>query len=113
EAAERIGAARRVELRWERASERPTVPCSPTLRRTLARAIEARGLPVFELVSGAGHDAVTLAVLTDIAMLFVRCRGGVSHNPAEAVSEDDVAVAIDVLGRFLALLGQDGGAGAP
>jgi allantoate deiminase len=107
EAAERIGAARRIELRWERAGEHPTVPCSPHLKRTLARAIEERGLPVFELASGAGHDAVTLAGLTDVAMLFVRCRGGVSHNPAEAVSADDAAVAIDVLGRFVGLLARE------
>jgi len=37
-------------------------------------------------------------------MLFVRCKGGVSHNPAESVTAADVSVAIDVLGRFLALL---------
>ncbi|HEY0831625.1 MAG TPA: Zn-dependent hydrolase, partial [Candidatus Dormibacteraeota bacterium] len=41
-----------------------------------------------------------------IAMLFVRCKGGISHNPAESVTTDDVAVAIDVLGRFLELLPQ-------
>jgi allantoate deiminase len=39
-----------------------------------------------------------------VAMLFVRCKGGVSHNPAESVSEDDVAVAIDVLSKFLELM---------
>jgi allantoate deiminase len=38
-------------------------------------------------------------------MLFVRCKGGVSHNPAELVAEQDVAIAIDVLSRFLELLG--------
>jgi acetylornithine deacetylase/succinyl-diaminopimelate desuccinylase-like protein len=42
-----------------------------------------------------------LAELTDIAMLFVRCRGGISHNPAESVTMQDVAVAIEVLERFL------------
>jgi allantoate deiminase len=48
---------------------------------------------------------VILSSLTPIAMLFVRCKGGVSHNPAESVAEEDVAVAIEVLGRFLELLG--------
>jgi acetylornithine deacetylase/succinyl-diaminopimelate desuccinylase-like protein len=38
-------------------------------------------------------------------MLFVRCKGGVSHNPAESVTTDDVGVAIDVLGKFLELAG--------
>ena len=42
-----------------------------------------------------------MASVTPAAMLFVRCRGGISHNPAESVDEADVAVAIDVLERFL------------
>jgi acetylornithine deacetylase/succinyl-diaminopimelate desuccinylase-like protein len=45
-----------------------------------------------------------MAGLTDVAMLFVRCKGGVSHNPAESVAEADVADAFDVLGGFLELL---------
>jgi acetylornithine deacetylase/succinyl-diaminopimelate desuccinylase-like protein len=45
-----------------------------------------------------------MASLTDIGMLFVRCKGGVSHNPAEAVTSEDVAVALDVVGRFLELV---------
>jgi acetylornithine deacetylase/succinyl-diaminopimelate desuccinylase-like protein len=45
-----------------------------------------------------------MSSLTDVAMLFVRCKGGVSHNPAESVTTEDVAVAIDVLSRFLELL---------
>jgi allantoate deiminase len=53
------------------------------------------------LPSGAGHDAAMMASIAPAAMLFVRCRGGVGHNPAEAVEEADVAVAIDALERFL------------
>jgi acetylornithine deacetylase/succinyl-diaminopimelate desuccinylase-like protein len=45
-----------------------------------------------------------MASLTDIGMLFVRCKGGVSHNPAEAVTADDVAVSLDVVSRFLELV---------
>jgi allantoate deiminase len=45
-----------------------------------------------------------MAGLTEVAMLFVRCKGGISHNPAESVTEDDVAIAIDVLSKFLELL---------
>jgi allantoate deiminase len=51
---------------------------------------------------------VALAALTPIAMLFVRCKGGISHNPAESVDQADVGVAIDVLGRFLELLASTG-----
>ena len=53
------------------------------------------------LVSGAGHDAVVLSRVCPAAMLFVRVAGGVSHDPRESVTEDDVAVAIDVLERVV------------
>jgi len=66
--------------------------------------VEELGLPVVRLASGAGHDVVPMAGLTDVGMLFVRCKGGISHNPAESVEVGDVEVAIDVLGRFLELL---------
>jgi len=56
------------------------------------------------LPSGAGHDAVAMYDLTEIAMLFVRCKGGISHHPAESVAPEDVAAAIEVLEQFLLLL---------
>jgi allantoate deiminase len=59
------------------------------------------GLPEVRLSSGAGHDAVALADLTGVAMLFVRCAGGVSHHPDESVEAADVAVALDVIDRFV------------
>jgi acetylornithine deacetylase/succinyl-diaminopimelate desuccinylase-like protein len=67
--------------------------------------VAAEGVPVQRLPRGAGHDGVTRARLTEVAMLFVRCAGGISHNPAESVMVEDVAVAIDVLSRFLDSLG--------
>ena len=82
-------------------SERAAVSCSP---RMIALLREAIGPDAVELASGAGHDGVYIAELTEIGMLFVRCKGGISHNPAESVSEADVAVAIEVLSRFLELL---------
>ena len=48
-----------------------------------------------------------MSEITEIGMLFVRCKGGISHNPAESVTAGDVAVAIDVLGRFLQLLAEE------
>ena len=59
------------------------------------------GLADVRLASGAGHDAVALSALAPVAMLFVRCAGGVSHHPDESVAVADVAVALDVLDRFL------------
>ena len=75
--------------------------CSPRLMRRLGEAIEAEGLPVRALPSGAGHDAMAMARLTEIGMLFVRCKGGISHHPAESMTEADAAAAARVLLRFL------------
>jgi len=72
-------------------------------RAALSAAVETRGLPVLELASGAGHDAGILAAAgVDAAMLFVRSlNDGVSHSPDELSSEDDVALAVDVLADAL------------
>jgi allantoate deiminase len=68
-------------------------------RAALRAEIEARGLPVVELPSGAGHDSAILAAAgIPTAMLFVRSlKGGVSHSPEEESSADDVLLAVDVL----------------
>jgi allantoate deiminase len=67
----------------------------------MSRAVSAAGAEPQRLASGAGHDAATLAAIAPVAMLFVRCAGGVSHHPAESVSEADVAIALDALGHFV------------
>jgi len=105
--ARKIANQRGVELMTRQVSENGTVQCSTRLTAVLAQAVTDLGQPVIQLASGAGHDAVEMAGVTEIAMLFVRCKGGISHNPAESVTEGDVAVAIDVLGKFLELLAAD------
>jgi len=107
EQARQIGMARQVPPNWQRLQESRTVPCAPHLTQLLAQAIETLKYPVHSLPSGAGHDGVALSELTSVAMLFVRCRGGVSHNPAESVTTEDVAVAIEVLEQFLMLLAKE------
>jgi allantoate deiminase len=102
--AESIAATRGLGVEWQVVQEHPATPCSPRLRGLLERALISAGYPVRALPSGAGHDAVMMAELTDIAMLFVRCAGGISHSPAEAVAVEDVAAAIAVLEQFLRLL---------
>jgi len=104
EQAQEIAARRKIEVAVSPLGENPSAPCSPRLIALLAKAVEELDLRVLHLASGAGHDGVPMASLTDVAMLFVRCKGGVSHNPAESVEAGDVGVAIDVLGRFLDLL---------
>lgn len=78
------------------------VPCAPRLMEQLGRAVERAGLPRVDLPSGAGHDAMRMARVTDVAMLFVRCgNGGISHNPLETMSADDADLAGAVLLDFL------------
>jgi len=102
--AQRIAERRGLELDWQRRDDLPAVAMAPELRTLLAAACEQAGVPHKELGSGAGHDAVTAAQLTaHVAMLFVRCKDGISHHPDESVREQDVAVALDVVVRFLRL----------
>lgn len=97
ETAADICSRRRLELDWRHLQRHAAVPMSDRLRELLGRAVAATGVRPFELPSGAGHDAVSIAHLADVAMLFVRCRSGMSHHPDESVREDDVAVAMDVV----------------
>jgi allantoate deiminase len=103
-AAQAAADERGLTLAWEPLGSSRGVECAPRLAGLLERAITRRGLAPFRLASGAGHDGVMLSRLTGIAMLFVRCAGGISHNPAESVTPADVAVAIAVLEDALALL---------
>lgn len=84
--------------------ENAACPCTPWLMDVLDQAVERAGLPPHRLMSGAGHDAMAMVDLTDVAMLFVRCAGGISHNPAESVTAEDVGVAAAVLSEALSLL---------
>ena len=67
----------------------------------LVHAVEAQGLRVHRLPSGAGHDGMAIKSIADIAMLFVRCKGGISHNPAESITEQDAAVGFRALLSFI------------
>jgi allantoate deiminase len=100
--ADAIARARDLRSAWAALQDNAAVECSPQLADALADAVSATGHRVVRLPSGAGHDAVAMAALAPVAMLFVRCAGGISHHPAESVAADDVAVAIDVLTGFLA-----------
>jgi allantoate deiminase len=93
ERAGEIAARRGVGLEWSDRGDIPAVAMDEGL--SAAWGVATR------LPSGAGHDAAMMAAVAPAAMLFVRCRGGISHNPAESVEEADVAVAIDALERLL------------
>jgi allantoate deiminase len=92
-----IGRRRNLSVHWEPTQDDDAVACDPQLTRIMAaatRAVQGRA-PV--LVSGAGHDAVVLAAQMPIALLFVRCRAGLSHHPDEFASPADIRTALDVL----------------
>ena len=67
---------------------------------------ETTGAAAPRLASGAGHDAAPLSRITDVSMLFIRCRAGISHNPLEHVEPEDVAATIAALDRFVQLLAE-------
>ena len=79
---------RKVEVAFEPFYETQTTACAPQFQDALSDAITALGHKPLRLPSGAGHDAQVMAKLCPAAMLFVRCRGGISHNPAEFASEE-------------------------
>ncbi|MCA6117480.1 allantoate amidohydrolase [Bradyrhizobium sp. WSM 1738] len=81
--------------------ENRTVPCALWLKAQVAEAVAGEGYGVFELPSGAGHDGMAMIDIADIAMLFVRCRGGISHNPAEHVEPADADAGARVLLGFI------------
>lgn len=97
-----ICARRQVGLRVFKVVEAEAAPCAPRLMDQLGAAVERAGLPRFDLLSGAGHDAMMLAQVTEVAMLFTRCgNGGISHNPLETMTADDADIAARVFLDFL------------
>ena len=99
---EEITQRRSVDVSIEKTVSAPAAPCANWLMHQLAAATERAGVKPFELASGAGHDAMTIAKMTDVAMLFTRCgNGGISHNPLETMTADDAEVSAQILLDFL------------
>src|SRR5687768_12693892 len=91
---EAIAARRKVAVEIGKRSEVKAAPCAPWLQDQLEASVRRAGCDPMRLPSGAGHDAMIMAEVTDVGMLFVRCgAGGVSHNPAETVTAEDVQLA--------------------
>jgi allantoate deiminase len=103
-AARHIARTRRLRLTWSTVQDTPAVGCDPAWTTLLASCVSARGFDAVALPSGAGHDAVSMSALGPVAMLFVRCRGGISHHPDESVKTADVRHAIAVLTDFIETL---------
>ena len=91
--ARRRGVEVTVEIKYDAAA----ASCDPWLSDTLASAIERSGRPVRTLPSGAGHDGMAFKDKFPFAMLFVRCRGGISHHPDEFADTEDIDLAAEIL----------------
>ncbi|RYH11555.1 M20 family metallo-hydrolase [Tropicimonas sp. IMCC6043] len=88
-------------LRMERTYQQPAKACAPELQDALEAAVAATGVRPLRLMSGATHDASAIADLCPMAMLFVRCREGVSHHPDEYAAPEDMGCAVGVLVNVL------------
>lgn len=99
--AEELAQAANLAMRVERQHEHSAVTMDARLVEVLANSVtEVQGSPQ-RMVSGAGHDAGVMAAVAPTAMLFLRSPGGVSHHPAEAVEESDVAIGLRVLVHYI------------
>ena len=103
--ADQIAAERKLGLERLLVQETPSVACDPAFITRLAAATKSVTGDSFELPSGAGHDAVILSQLCPAAMLFVRCRDGLSHHPDEFVQVDDIELALRTAVRFMESFG--------
>jgi allantoate deiminase len=95
-----IAATRGVRVSIAKSHEANAYVCDPNIVAGLARAVEAVGVPPRLLPSGAGHDAMAMGKLCPAGMLFVRCKGGVSHNPLESITVEDCAIGLKALTQF-------------
>jgi len=105
---EAIGARRGLRITRERAMSAAAAPSDPAWQQRWEKAVDALGLPVVRMPSGAGHDAMKLHEIMPQAMLFVRgMNGGISHNPLESTTADDMQLAVDAFTHVLNQLSQE------
>ena len=95
-----IATRRKVAAVFLPVHEAPAYACDLGVVAAFDRALEGMGLPAFRLPSGAGHDTMVMGGLAPSGMLFVRCKGGISHHPAEAITAEDGELALMALTRF-------------
>ena len=93
--------ARKIQCEIEPLQDFGVTACAPRLMEQMARAVERKGIKVRRLPSGAGHDGMALGAIAEICMLFVRCKGGISHNPLESITAEDAAAGAGVLLDFI------------
>jgi ureidoglycolate amidohydrolase len=101
-----IGSRRRVTVRTELVNADPPARCDPAVVATLTRACETHGLRFDRMISRAYHDSLFISRIAPAAMVFIPCRGGVSHRPDEYASPEAIADGTLVLAEALARLAE-------
>ena len=102
--------AQRRGLRYtiEESMRAAAAPSAPALQHHWERAVDALGVPVFRMPSGAGHDAMKLHEIMPQAMLFVRGENsGISHNPLESTTNNDIQLTVDAFTQVLHQLAEE------
>jgi acetylornithine deacetylase/succinyl-diaminopimelate desuccinylase-like protein len=95
--AERAAEQRGMRAEWTERQNLPATPLDPGVVGALEEAVKATGEPYMVMVSGAAHDTMCVAERVPSAMVFVPCRDGISHHPAEQASADDAALAAEIM----------------
>jgi hydantoinase/carbamoylase family amidase len=107
--AQQISARRGLVFGMETVHEKPVAVSAPRIRQAISAAIsKVTGTHPRELMSGAGHDGQAMIKLTDIGMIFVRCRAGISHNPLEYASPDDMGLSVEALIATIEQIAKEG-----
>lgn len=105
---DRVCARRQVRLNLEETMRVSAAPSAPAWQARWERALATLGVPIHHMPSGAGHDAMKLHECMPQAMLFVRGQNaGISHNPLEATTSDDIQLAVDAFATLLEQLARE------
>ncbi len=104
EAFEEIALKRGVEAELKQVNADPPAQCDPRLVDAIIQACKTHGLPFEQMISRAYHDSLFMSRIAPTAMLFIPCRGGVSHRPDEYASPEAIAQGTLVLAETLAQL---------
>ncbi|MDP3230091.1 MAG: 2-oxo-4-hydroxy-4-carboxy-5-ureidoimidazoline decarboxylase [Acidovorax sp.] len=104
----RIAQRRGLRYTLEESMRAAAAPSAPAWQHHWERAVDALGVPVFRMPSGAGHDAMKLHEILPQAMLFVRGQNsGISHNPLESTTNNDIQLAVDAFTQLLHQLAEE------
>ena len=99
---EEIATRRGLHFKTERSMSADAAPSAPEWQKRWENAVDALGVPLFRMPSGAGHDAMKIHEIMPQAMLFVRgLNSGISHNPLESTTSDDMQLAVDAFSHVL------------